>query len=232
MSPVLDRLVDKISMAPIDPVPAENIYMEDIFESEIYSSMIANLPAEADYDFIKHHDAVLPDGTITRKLLALSPQTISRISPAKQAFWLEIEKYLSSEELQKALLYKFHREICARFGNDWPEMVTVPILYRDYPGYRISIHPDGDVKVATLQFYLPPDDSQIHLGTSFHVREGSEFKEVKTNPFKPNSAYAFVRTENSWHSVKELGSHESIRNTLALTIFLKGKEYIQPPRHM
>ena len=76
-----------------------------------------------------------------------------------------------------------------------------------------------------MQLYLPKDETQIHLGTSFHLRQNNQFQHLKTNPFKPNSAYAFVRTDESWHSVKQLAAHESIRDSLALTIYEKGFEF-------
>src|SRR4051812_20458213 len=98
-------------------------------------------------------------------------------------------------------------------------MIAVPLLYRDFPGYRIRIHPDTPKKLITLQFYLPVDNNQYHLGTTFHRKRNGAFEEVKTNPFAPNCAYAFVRTDESWHSVKELGPKEHIRNSIALTVY-------------
>ena len=86
-------------------------------------------------------------------------------------------------------------------------------------------HPDAATKIATLQFYLPKDLSQTHLGTTFHDRSEDGFVELKTNPFRPNSAYGFVRTDRSWHSVKELGAHEAVRNTIALTVYHQGLQY-------
>ena len=104
-------------------------------------------------------------------------------------------------------------------------MVSVPLFYRDFPGYRIGIHPDAAFKIATMQFYFPGDETQMHLGTSFHIEDDEGFRHWKTNEFKPNSAYAFVRSDHSWHSVAQMGPSESVRNTLALTLYKKGSEY-------
>lgn len=232
MQDVLDRLVGKIATAQIDPMPSDNIYMENVFPDEIYAEILKRLPSDEDYLFIEHPDAVLPDGTKTRKLLDLADHTISRLKQEDQEFWRNINSILTSKMLQNTLVNKFNTQISNRFGNNVPELVNVPLLYRDYPGYFISEHPDAPFKVITLQFYFPKDESQLHLGTSFHQREGNQFRLLKTNLFKPNSAYAFVRTENSWHSVKRLGPHESIRNTLALTIYLQGHEYKSPIQGM
>ncbi len=225
MQLVLERLVAKINAAAIDPKPSDNIYLEDVFTPEMYAEILAHLPTDECYDFIEHPDAVLPDGTKTRKLLDLTAQTIERLPPANQDFWRQMESIMTSPALLAAITQKFQNEITLRFGALWPEMIIVPIFYRDFPGYRIREHTDAAFKIATMQFYFPKDHSQIHLGTSFHEKKGKEFSLLKTNAFKPNSAYAFVRTNNSWHSVKQIGAYETKRDSLALTIYQKGSEY-------
>ncbi|HEU5280573.1 MAG TPA: hypothetical protein VFU82_01135 [Gammaproteobacteria bacterium] len=225
MQSVLNHILAQIQAATIDPLPSENFYIDNLFSDEVYAEILAKLPTDEQLDFIEHPDAVTPDGRKTRKLIDLTEASIARFNPESQAFWRSMREMLSSEALQKAILTKFKTRIDERFGKEWPELVTVPIFYRDFPGYRISEHTDAPYKVATMQFYFPADYSQLHLGTSFHLRENGKFKDFKTNVFKPKSAYAFVRTDQSWHSVKMLGENESARNTLALTIYEKGKEY-------
>lgn len=225
MHSVLDRLVENINSAAVDPLPSENFYTENVFPTDVYAEILARLPPDEAYEFIEHPDAVLPDGTITRKLVDLTSETIGRFKQEDQAFWQSMHEILVSQTFQQAVLHKFRDRLNQRFGTTWPELVTVPIFYRDYPGYRISEHTDAPYKVATMQFYFPENESQIHLGTSFHLRIANKFHLLKTNAFKPNSAYGFVRTDCSWHSVKQLGPNETVRNTLALTIYEKGKEY-------
>jgi hypothetical protein len=222
---VLDRLVERINSAPIDPLPSDNIYMEDVFDPSLYVEVLSQLPADEDYDFIEHPDAVLPDGTKTRKLLDLTDATLSRLRPESQEFWHQMKDIFVSDALQKAIIQKFQGKIKSRFGDRYPEMVTVPILYRDFPGYRIGVHTDAPYKIATLQFYFPKDHSQLHLGTAFHQKEGETFSVFKINRFLPNSAYAFARTDTSWHSVQQMSLREQKRDTLALTIYEKGYEY-------
>lgn len=223
MSAILDRLISKIEAAPLDPVPSGNIYMEEVFEPQVYQEILSNLPDVTSYNFLR--------GTENRLVLALYDETIERLDGHERVFWEAMYKILSGKPLMEALVNKFSDEVHARFGDDRPEMVMIPTFYRDFPGYFIKIHPDSHTKVATMQFYLPRDNSQIHLGTSFHKQAGDDFVETKTNPFKPNSAYAFVRTDHSWHSVKKMAQTEANRDTLALTIYIKGQEYKQEPRH-
>ena len=68
----------------------------------------------------------------------------------------------------------------------------VPMLLRDFPGYRIGIHGDSLSKAITAQFYLPLDASQSRLGTILHEgREGEAAGHAKRLPFRPATGYAF-----------------------------------------
>lgn len=227
---IIDKLVDNIAAARVDEQPSPNIYIEDVFDPPTYTEILSRLPKREAYAPLDHPDARLPDGTATRLLLDLSEQSIARIQPEDQDFWVEMKDVFTSDALLNAVTKKFQRSITEQLGTDWPEMVTVPIFYKDFPGYFIRVHEDSPIKVATLQFYLPSDESQVHLGTSFHEKTANGFELLKTNSFRPNSGYAFVRTSNSWHSVKQMGANEKERNTLALTIYIKGKEYKPPPQ--
>ena len=225
MQDILSRLIDKIDAAPIDPVPDHNVFMEEIVTADVYGKILAVLPGDGSYDYLEHPDAVLPDGTRTRKLLDLTDATLQRLAPYRRAFWREMKSVLTSRALQRAITSKFRHRLDEQYGTRWPQMVSVPLFFRDLPGYRIGIHPDARYKLATMHFYFPADASQLHLGTSFHIKDDTGFRLWKTNPFKPNSAYAFVRSDHSWHSVSRLGPHESARNSLALTVYQKGSEY-------
>lgn len=230
---VVDRLTAAIRMAPVDSAPTDNIFMDDVFAPWIYAEMLARLPGDDALDFIEHPDAVAPDGRKTRKLLDLTEESLARLTDDNdREFWRLMMQAFTAPALVAAIVDKFRPTLEARFGGEIPDMVLAPLIYRDYPGYRIGIHPDAAIKLATLQFYLPQDESQVHLGTTFHQRTEHGFEELKTNPFRPNSAYAFVRTDESWHSVKELGAGERIRNTIALTVYQRGYEYRSAPRGM
>lgn len=229
-SAITDRIVSLIEGAPLDCEPTENIYLESVFEPAVYDEILTRLPSDAAMDNIDHPDAQMPGGRVTRRLLDLTEETLPRIALKDRAFWRTMRAAWTSPALLAALQHKFRATIDRRFSGDPPDMVLTPMFLRDEPGYFISIHPDSPKKVATMQFYFPLDDSQRHLGTTFHRRDGETYTEVKTNAFVPNAAYAFARTEESWHSVKPIGEGERTRNTLALIMFIKGEEYRAPVR--
>lgn len=222
---IIKQIVNCINSANCDTEPCENIYMENIFPPEIYKEIIRNLPEDNVLDPIEHPDAINEKGECTRSLIDVTPKSIERMNINTQNFWMEMMQVFTSPELASSIVSKFNKTLIQRFGDKMPELVAVPIIYRDKAGYRIGIHPDAASKIATLQFYLPEDDSQRHLGTSFHKRINNDFIKLKKNVFQPNSAYAFVRTDESWHSVDELSQNEKTRNTIALTFYIKGMEY-------
>ena len=231
-SNILDRLTNRIANGVVDPVPTDNIFVEDLFAPDIYQKMLASLPPDDAYDQLDHPDARRADGTSTRLALDLTPNSRHRFPADTQDFWgMMMTDVFASSGLQKALLDKYRTTLDQRFGDQYPEITTVPLFLRDFPGYHISIHPDTGYKLVTFQLYLPADETQIHLGTSYHIREDKEFRLHKTNPFKPNSAHSFVRTDESWHSVAKMGPHEKARNSLAIILYMKGHEYKASERY-
>ncbi|WP_340313713.1 class I SAM-dependent methyltransferase [Rhizorhabdus argentea] len=222
---IIERIVDRIAAARVDPAPSGNIFMEDMLPANVYRELLSRLPGDEALDPIDHPDAIGADGKPTRFLLDLTPASLSRLALDDQPFWEAMIEVFTAPAIADAIIAKFAPTLHERFGEELPDLVAVPILYRDHPGYRIGVHPDAPSKIATLQFYLPEDDSQRHLGTSFHQRSGDGFERLKTNDFRPNAAYAFVRTEESWHSVDELGPDEQPRNSIALTFYIRGQEY-------
>jgi len=223
------RIVQRIRGAEIDTVPSPNIFMEDMLPAHVYRELLARLPGDSALDPIIHPDAITADGKRTRYLLDLTAESLERLEVEDRPFWEAMIAVFTAPEITQAIIEKYEPTLRARFGDAMPELVAVPILYRDFPGYRIGIHHDTPRKIATMQFYLPEDESQLHLGTTFHRRTGNSFQRHKTNAFAPNSAYSFVRSEESWHSVDELGPDEKIRNTIALTFYIKGQEYRSDP---
>jgi hypothetical protein len=210
-------------------VPSPNIFMEDMLPANVYRELLARLPGDDALDPIDHPEAVAEDGRRTRYLLDLTPASLGRLKPEDRPFWEAMIAVFTAPEITDAIVEKYKPTLRARFGDAIPQLVAVPILYRDFPGYRIGIHPDTAAKIATMQLYLPEDEAQLHLGTAFHCRTADGFRRHKTNAFKPNAAYSFVRSEESWHSVDELGPQERVRNTIALTFYIKGQEYRSDP---
>jgi hypothetical protein len=137
---------------------------------------------------------------------------------------LPIARALYSNELEAAFKNKFRPALEKRFGKraEKTGMYPVPILLRDQPGYKISIHSDVPTKAITVQFYLPTDESQRHLGTIFHESDaGPGAKKTTQMPFMPSSGYAFPVTQTkSWHSAAETSEEDDERVTMMVTYYV------------
>jgi hypothetical protein len=188
-----------------------------------YGELLDRLPDLERYRELSHRDAMLPNGRSARRKFYLFPEYIALLPAAQRRLWGPLARVLRSRRLENAFKNKFREALERRFGRPVEELsfYPVPILLRDLAGYRIGIHGDSLGKAITVQFYLPRDDSQMHLGTIFHEgRNGEAASRTKALPFRPASGYAFpVLYHETWHSVSLTSGGE--RNSLMLTYYVQ-----------
>src|SRR5262245_40699725 len=160
-------LVGCVERSPIETAPFIHSYMERVFPAEYYQRLLEFLPATRRYHELRHRDAMQADGHSARRKFYLFPEHIRGFPAEQRSLWLDLSRVLRSRALQDAFKRKFRVALEQRFGRsiDRLSFYPVPILVRDFPGYRIGIHGDSLSKAITVQFYLPSDDSQAHLGT-------------------------------------------------------------------
>jgi len=182
-----------------DPFP---VHFLKPFPAEFYPAVIANLPDDELYEDLIHKDAMRADGTSTRKMFS-----IDEYAPV---FWRDLSFVLCGPEVED--VFRDH------IGFEGPVRAFCR-LFRDFAGYRISPHPDSSKKAMTAQFYLPEDETQADLGTSFFSwRPSNGFEENCRLKFLPNTGYCFKVTENSFHGTNfsEIGKP---RDSLILTYY-------------
>lgn len=219
---IAEHLSRAIGATGLDADPFAHLVFGGVFPPDVYAELLAQLPADAYYRELKHSDAMLPDGRSARLQFPLVPGNIARLPAAQAAFWREVVAGLTAPAVDAAYKAKFAARLEAVRGRpvDRIRLRHFPTLFRDLGGYRISIHPDSPRKAITTQFYLPADDSQVHLGTRFHARNADgSFREVRAMRFAPNSGYAFAVTPESWHSVEPMRPDDKPRNSLMVIVF-------------
>ena len=224
MGAISRDLICAIEAATVDVQPCNNIYLPSVMGSATYGQLLQSMPTADLYLDIDHPDAVDETGQITRKLLDLTPATIAKMPQDIREFWSEFYHEVTSVEVTSALFKKL--------GVEHLDVVPVPVFYKDYEGFKIGIHTDAPYKVATLQLYLPRDEEIAEFGTCFHMRDGQNFRLLKRNRFLPGAAYAFLRSEESWHSVDQLPLLSTPRDSLAITYYLPGYEYSSAPDYV
>jgi hypothetical protein len=213
-----------VERSPLRHYPFDHIYMEDIFDVEIYAALLKAMPDRRFYHELSHRDAMRTDGTSTRLRLYLYPELLWRLPAAQRQAWMPIAKALCSKELQAAFKRKFRTALEERFEKpaERIRLYPVPILLRDQPGYRIGIHSDVGSKAITAQFYLPRDESQRHVGTIFHEGESGKLADKTTQlAFMPATGYAFpVALTKSWHSAPLVTESDGERVSMMVTYYV------------
>jgi hypothetical protein len=173
------------------------------FHDVLFKEIMRRLPGDELFVDLKHYDAIRSDGTSTRTVLARekTPQ-----------FWLYLFGALCSKEVESV----FRKHV--GFAG---EVKATARLLRDAKGYRIAPHTDSAKKVCTVQFYLPADDTQAEMGTSFYRRVpmAHGFIHAHTLPFLPNTGYCFAVSDHSWHGVERIVQTKP-RNSLIINYYL------------
>ena len=134
-----------------------------------------------------------------------------------------IENALTAPEVGATYRERFTSALQKRFEMPAHGLQLRPaaMLLRDLGGYKISVHCDSFRKAITTQYYLPRDESQLHLGTSFHSKNpDGAFAELRTLEFAPNSGYAFPVVADSWHSVRQMRQDDGERDSLMLIYYV------------
>lgn len=220
---IVTRFVEVVRSATIENSPFLHIRLSHVFPSGLYMQMLQHLPGDSLYSELRHHDAIQPDGHSARLRFSFTDKEMSPLASDSRSFWTTLVRALEDSRIETALRQALAGGLRLRFGKDAPQIRIrpVPVLIRDFGGYRIRAHTDIFQKAITTQVYLASDSSQRHLGTTFYERDDhGQFKECHTLPFLANTGYAFAVHDHSWHGVHRLKQTDHARNSLMLTYYL------------
>ena len=234
------QLAYKVGNAPFSMFPYPHFYIPDVFPADFYRQLQQNLPDPAAMRPIEEVRAV--KGYKERFVLGLDEKNLATLPAAKQAFWSELAGWLVGANFQSLVLRKFKPLIDQRFaGKNDMQFYDEGLLVQDITNYKLGPHTDTPRKVVTMLFYLPPDDSQSHMGTSMYLPKDSaftcpggphhdrdKFALLHTNPFKPNSLFAFFKTDNSFHGVEPVADPDCRRWLLLYDIYVRPTAAAQP----
>jgi hypothetical protein len=219
------HLAQVVETARLESTPFHHVYLREIFPSGFYQTLLARLPATRRYREMRHRQAMRPDGRSARRKFYLFPEHVMLLPAEQRAFWLPIARQLRSRELHDAFKHLFRGALERRFGKAVENLsfYPVPMLLRDFGGYRIGIHGDSMRKAITVQLYLPSDTSQAHLGTLLHEgRTGEAAERILPLQFLPATGYAFpVMRHESWHSVAATSEADGVRDSLMISYMVQ-----------
>lgn len=205
--------------------PFYHVELENIFPANLYAEMRNAMPDSSDYRPMhgRSRNNDLADGTHTRVKIDLFPEYIRHLSSKKRLVWSMVGEALRSDEVKNEFRRILAPALERRFGRECDNvgLYAVPILTRDFPGYRIKPHTDTHWKGITVQLYLPRDDANADVGTIFHrCLPHNILAKAKQMPFIPNSGYAFAVDNDTWHSADPVHDRVDTRDSILLTYYL------------
>lgn len=224
------HLAYQVGNAVIHGYPYPHFFVRDVFPADYYARLQEMLPDPAAMAPLSEVRGAR--GYDERFLLDFSEERMARLDEGRRAFWEELRSTLLGSGFAKLLLAKFGPLVKQRFGNRPVQFHEEALLVQDTTNYKLGPHTDVPRKVLTLLFYLPRDESQRHLGTSMYLpkdrafrcpggphyaREG--FDRVWTQPFLPNSLFAFFKTDASFHGVEPVADPDCRRWLLLYDIY-------------
>lgn len=227
------QLAYKVGNVPFGMFPYPHFYINDVFPREFYADIQRNLPR---FDELKPIEEARPvRGYKERFVLGMRDKDLEALPEAKREFWNGFMRWLVGSNFRSLVLRKFKPFIDQRFaGQQEVQFHDEALLVQDITNYKLGPHTDTPRKVVTMLFYLPPDDSQSHLGTSIYVpndpeftcpggphHERDKFTRLHTNPFVPNALFAFFKTSNSFHGVEPIADPDTRRWLLLYDIYLQ-----------
>jgi hypothetical protein len=218
----------KVANAPVNLFPYPHIYVRDVFPTDFYSKLRAHLPPADVYKDLKALNRVGAGYPDTRLVMVVNPENIQALAEPIRSFWSEFARWLLGG-FGETVLAKFGQFLNRRFGDSRAmQYYDEALIVQDYTTYSLGPHTDSPHKVLSFLFYLPPDDSLAHLGTSIYVPKDPQFichggphhpferfQRMATMPYLPNSLFAFVKTYNSFHGVEPI-QETGIRRDLLL----------------
>jgi hypothetical protein len=225
VSKLIDGVVGNIDAARAVDKPFFHLEFDRVFPDDIYAAMVDQMPNAADYRPLpgRNKGNIREDGSSTRVKIDLFPEYTRHLPGTKRAVWDCVGRALCSAPVQAAFMRRLAPGLERRFGANFADtgMYPIPVLTRDIPGYRITPHTDTQWKGITVQFYLPRDDANTHIGTIFHDRlpDGSLPKATQMK-FARNSGYAFAVGDDTWHSADPVGAEVATRDSILLTYFV------------
>jgi len=217
MSSTVDLgLIYRIANAPLRTFPFPHLYVPGIFPADYYAELQRHLPGPEAMKPLAEARGV--QGYPERSIMMLGGELPAGLSAAQRDFWTGFGRSLLGGRLAHAVLQKFESQIQAQTMNapDF-EIFDEAMLVHDRTRFSLGPHSDSPQKLASLLFYLPPDEAQLRYGTSVYVPRDphftcpggphhafEDFERVATMPFAPNSLFAFPKGATSFHGVEPI----------------------------
>jgi hypothetical protein len=169
-----------------------------------------------------------------RFIMPLRQAEVDRLPEAAKEFWTGFATWLVvGHRFMETIIEKFQPFVQRRFGARLGDVrfSSESLVVRDHTNYKIGPHTDAAHRLLSLLFYCPDDSSLRHLGTSIYTPLDPEFRckggphyphklfrKVTTMEYRPNTLFAFLKTDNSFHGVDPIADADVLRDLLLYDI--------------
>lgn len=233
---VIEHLIYKLRNVQIRAYPYPHLYIDSIFPNDFYQKLRKCWPLIESMKCIA--DTGRTTGNLYRErfILPLEDDAIGNLDLEVSHFWHDMASWLLGNRFKQEVMKTFESYFPTRFGKMPARLDCTPeaLIVRDLTNYSISPHTDTPSRLLSLLFYCPQHNTGSHLGTSIYIPKdpGVEldpklhhslelFNRISTMEYRPNSLFAFLRTDHSYHGVETITAPEVERDLLLYDIRLQ-----------
>ncbi len=229
-----DHVIERLAATPLRTYPYPHFYAESIFPAEYYAALRHNWPDASRLVSIGSTGRVTKGAYRERFVMPLTQHKISLLHDEARGFWGEFAHWmLVSDRFFSAVMGKFEPYLRERFGDRLQEVgfSNEVLVVRDHTNYKLGPHTDAPRRVLSLLFYCPDDDAYSHLGTSIYTpidpafrcaggphHPHDRFRRYATMEYKPNTLFAFLKTDRSFHGVEPIPDADVLRDLILYDI--------------
>jgi hypothetical protein len=235
------EVIYRIANAPMRTYPFPHFFLRDVFPADYYRELLAHLPGPETMHSLM--SAGRAKGCPERAVLQIDGSRAPGMTDAQHAFWHELARWFFGGRFGPAVLEKFQAWASPRVEARPGHVITDELLLvRDATHYALGPHTDASFKLISLLFYLPADACLEEYGTSLYLpkQEGftseggphlrfEDFTRIATMPFVPNSLFAFVKSDHSFHGVEPIAEPGVARWLLLYSLRLMPEERADGP---
>jgi len=234
MSSVAEQhVIYQIANAPLREHPYPHTYVESVFPEDLYAEMRRYWPDSSSLVSLASTGRVSKGAYPERFILPMTEEAIGSLPPDRRRFWTDFSEWFLGPRLLDAVMRRFEQHVINRFreGLDDVRFGVDALVVRDLTNYSIGPHTDAPHRLLSLLFYCPDNGSRSHLGTSLYVPNNPDFRceggphypfagftRVKTMEYRPNTLFAFFKTDRSFHGVAPIADASVQRDVLLYDI--------------
>lgn len=226
---VEQHVIYQIANAPMREHPFPHLFVDSVFPADFYAKLRSCWLDASSLVRLGESGRVSRGAYPERFIFQLTVDEIEKLPPDRREFWSEFSDWLLGPRFLDALMLKFRYHVRGRFREslETERFYADALVVRDLSNYSLGPHADHPHKVLALVFYCPDSADRPHLGTSIYVPKDPEFRgkrdahhdhslftRVATMEYRPNSLFAFFKTERSFHGVERITDSDVERDLL------------------